>query len=356
LFQIKKNQLYRELRENNPLALQFSSNNYLGLANDELLKEAASDAVKKYGIGSTGSRLISGTHRLHFELEEKIADLKGTEKALVFSTGYAANLGALSAVLGEGDAVYSDRLNHASIIDGIKLSRANKFVYDHCNLTDLEKQLSENHHKYRLNLIVTDSVFSMDGDLAPLKEIVALKNKYNALLFVDEAHAFGIYGPNGQGLAHELGVNNAIDIQMGSLSKAAGCEGGYIAGSAELTNYLTNKSRSFIYSTAPSIPAIAASIKAIELIKDGRLLRQKLFDNVNFLNSRLSPSPSPIFTVKFNTVEETLKTSKCLLENHNILATAIRPPTVETPRLRISTTALHTEQDLEQLVNALKQG
>ncbi len=354
LFSLKKSTLYRALKENSPNSLQFSSNNYLGLANDERLKQAVIDAVNKYGVGSTGSRLITGTHKLHFELEEKLADLKGTEKALVFSTGYAANLGTLSAILDEGDAVYSDQLNHASIIDGIKLSRANKFVYNHCDTEDLERLLKKNAHKYEKNLIITDSVFSMDGDLAPLKQIVELKKKYNALLFVDEAHAFGIYGPSGQGLAHELGVNNEIDIQMGTLSKAAGSEGGYIAGSEELINYLINRSRSFIYSTAPSIPVIAASIKAVEIIKEGHGLRKKLFDNINYLNTELTPSQSPIFTIKFNTIEKTLKVSNELLNRHNIQAVAIRPPTVETPRLRISTTALHTRQELERLVEAIK--
>ncbi|OGI00590.1 MAG: hypothetical protein A2Y25_07535 [Candidatus Melainabacteria bacterium GWF2_37_15] len=353
-FYIEKNNLYRQLKTNNSDAMQFSSNNYLGLAGDERLKEAVIEAVKKYGVGSTGSRLISGTHKLHVELEEKIAELKGTERALVFSTGYTANLGVLSAVLSEQDAVYSDQLNHASIIDGIKLSRANKFIYKHCDIADLEKLLSENHQKYRLNLIITDSIFSMDGDRAPLKEIVELKKKYNALLFVDEAHAFGIYGSNGQGLCHELGINKEVDIQMGTLSKAAGSEGGYIAGSRELIEFLINKSRSFIYSTAPSIPAIAASIKAVEIIKEGHHLRQKLYENINYLNSRLTPSQSPIFSIKFDTVEQTCRVSEQLLEKYNIQATAIRPPTVETPRIRISTTALHTRKELDYLIKSLK--
>ncbi|OGI21717.1 MAG: 8-amino-7-oxononanoate synthase [Candidatus Melainabacteria bacterium RIFOXYA12_FULL_32_12] len=344
--------------------LQMSSNNYLGLAGDERLQEAAIKAIEKYGIGSTGSRLISGTHELHLELEDKIAKFKNTEKALVFSTGYAANLGTIAGLLNENDAVYSDQLNHASIIDGIKLSRANKFIYKHCDISDLEKLISENHQKYRFNVIITDTIFSMDGDRAPLKEIVELKEKYEAILFVDEAHAFGVYGPNGQGLAHEFGINDKVDIQMGTLSKAAGVEGGYIAGKKELINYLIHKSRSFIYSTAPTIPSIAASIKAIEIIKKADNLRDKLYQNINYLRSELNkiqrngniiviPSNSAIFCMRVGDTERTIKFSKKLLEEHQILATAIRPPTVETSRIRLCTMALHRQQDLDYLLEKL---
>lgn len=349
IFHIEKDNLYRQLKINNHKILQFSSNNYLGLANDERIKEAAINAIRKYGVGSTGSRLLSGTHRLHAELEEKIADLKGTEQALVFSTGYAANVGTLSAILTQQDAVYSDRLNHASIIDGIRLSKADKFIYKHCDIEHLEQLLERNSYKYRLNLIVTDSVFSMEGDKAPLKELTKLKNKYNAVLFVDEAHAFGIYGDRGQGLA----CQHDVDIQMGTLSKAAGAEGGYIAGSGDLIEYLINRSRSFIYSTAPSIPVIAASIKAVELIRDGNELRQRLFNNINHLNRSLAPSESPIFYVKFNCIEQTCRVSERLFREHNIMAMAIRPPTVEIPGIRISVTALHTGQELDYLLDAL---
>ena len=372
LDEIKSKNLYREFKPASSKSgsytiykgkqvLQMSSNNYLGLAGDARLEEAAIEAIKKYGIGSTGSRLISGTHELHLELERKIAEFKETESCLVFSTGYAANLGVISALLSEKDAVYSDRLNHASIIDGIKLSRANKFIYKHCDTNDLEKLLSENHYKYRFNVIITDSIFSMNGDRAPLAEIVKLKEKYNAVLFVDEAHAFGVYGSNGQGLGHELGINDKIDIQMGTLSKAAGVSGGYIAGKSELIEYLIHKARSFIYSTAPDIPSIAASIKAVELIKEDKDLRNKLYNNINYLRASLQelenrglieliPSDSAIFCIKVGTTEKTLEFSKKLLEEHNILATAIRPPTVETSRIRLCVNALHTESDLDYLL------
>ncbi len=371
--QIKCSSLYRRLRifssrsgpyvkYNGKKVIQVSSNNYLCLAADPRLQQAVSEAVKKYGVGSTGSRLISGTHELHAQLEEQIAQFKGTERAIVFSSGYNANLGTLSALLGEDDAVYSDELNHASIIDGIRLSRAQKFIYKHCDTAELERLLSENHHKYRLNVIVTDSIFSMDGDRAPLKEIAKLKETYGAVLFVDEAHAFGIYGPNGEGLAHELGIADKIDIQMGTLSKAAGSKGGYIAGSNDLIDYLVNKSRSFIYSTAPAIPSIAASIEAIEIIKKARKLRKKLYKNIDYLKSKLTaqnfnliPSESAIFCIKFDDINETSGVSDQLLEKYNIMASAIRPPTVAIPRIRICTMALHEKADLDYLVESLSE-
>ena len=394
LIQIKTENLYRDFKVLSSKAgasvkykgnkvLQMSSNNYLGLAGDPRITEAVIKAVEKYGVGSTGSRLISGTHKLHTELEEKLAELKETQKAIVFSTGYAANIGAISALLTEKDAVYSDELNHASIIDGIKLAGTNKFIYKHCDTQDLERLLEENHKKYRFNVIITDSVFSMDGDIAPLKEIVSLKEKYNAVLFLDEAHAFGIYGEKGQGLAHELRLNHKIDIQMGTLSKAAGSEGGYICGKSEFIEFLRNKSRSFIFSTAPSIPAIAASIKAVEIIGNDYDLRKRLWKNIEYFSSviaRRCEAPtwqsnehcnldrlprslwslamtkrqqSAIFCIKFEDIEKTLQISQELLEKHHIMASCIRPPTVKTPRIRLCTMALHTKQDLDYVLEKL---
>ena len=362
LIQIKKANLYRDLKiiPNSNKIIQMSSNNYLGLAGDKRLIEASAAAAEKYGVGSTGSRLLSGTQKLHLELEEKIAELKGTEKAIVFSTGYAANLGTITALLSGQDAVYSDELNHASIIDGIRLSGANKFIYKHCDAADLEKLLEENHKKFRLNVIITDSIFSMDGDRAPLKQIVNLKEKYNAVIYLDEAHAFGIYGENGQGLAHELKLNDKIDIQMGTLSKAAGSEGGYIAGKSELTDYLRNKSRSFIFSTALSIPVTAASIKAVEIIGNDFESRKKLLENIDYFKKRLSglsveliPSESAIFCLKFGSIEKTAEISRELLEKYGIAASCVRPPTVKTPRIRFSITALHSKENLDYVLEKI---
>ena len=372
LIEYKTSLLYRKLKTLSPLngayieynekkVLQMSSNNYLGLANDERMKKAVTEAVEKYGIGSTGSRLISGTHRLHTELEEKLAKFKETESAIVFSTGYAANLGTISTLFTREDAVYSDELNHASIIDGIKLSGAAKFIYKHCDMQNLERLLEENHKKYRFNVIITDSIFSMDGDRTPLKEIINLKEKYGTVLYLDEAHAFGVYGEHGQGLAHELGLNNKIDIQMGTLSKAAGSEGGYIAGKAELIDYLKNKARSFVFSTAPSIPSIAASIEAVEIIKKDPALRKRLLENIEHfrkglskLNLEVIPSESAIFCIKLDSIERALQVSEELLEKHNIMASCIRPPTVKTPRIRFCISALHAKEDLDYVLEKLE--
>jgi 8-amino-7-oxononanoate synthase len=371
--QIKCSNLYRRFKVlsacsgayvnyNGRKVLQVSSNNYLGLAGDKRIQKAVIEAVKQYGVGSTGSRLTTGTHELHAKLEEKIAQLKGTESAIVFSSGYDTNVGVLSAILSEHDAVYSDRLNHASIIDGIRLSRADKFVYDHCNMLELERMLRHNKGKYRLNLVVTDSIFSMDGDRAPLEELVQLRAAYGAVLYVDEAHSFGIYGQNGEGLVHELGLSQKIDIQMGTLSKAAGSTGGYIAGNKELIDYLTNSARSFIYSTAPTIPAVAASIKAIELIESEYKLREKLHRNIKYFKKRLKeanldviPSDSAIFCINVATSEAACKISEELLNKYDILAVAIRPPTVPTPRIRLCLMAQHSEDDLDYLVKALSE-
>ncbi|MEI8390161.1 MAG: aminotransferase class I/II-fold pyridoxal phosphate-dependent enzyme [bacterium] len=394
LTQIKIDNLYRDFKvlSSNSGAfveyrgnkvLQMSSNNYLGLAGDPRISEAVIKAVEKYGVGSTGSRLISGTHKLHTELEEKIAELKETEKAIIFSTGYAANVGAISALLTEKDAVYSDELNHASIIDGIKLSRTNKFIYKHRDTQDLERLIEENHKKYRFNVIISDSVFSMDGDIAPLKDIVAIKERYGAVFFLDEAHAFGIYGKKGQGLAHELGLNDKIDIQMGTLSKAAGSEGGYICGKSDIIDYLRNKSRSFVFSTAPSIPSTAASIKAVEVIGSDFGLRKKLWENIDYFRTGLNKiaiasgnpsklphstdchvepltrlaitkqSESAIFCIKFDNIEKTLEFSNELLEKHAIMASCIRPPTVKTPIIRLCTMTLHSKQDLDYVLEKL---
>lgn len=394
LTQIKTDNLYRDFKvlSSNSGAfveyrgnkvLQMSSNNYLGLAGDPRIAEAVIKAVEKYGVGSTGSRLISGTHKLHTELEDMLAELKETEKAIIFSTGYAANVGAISALLTEKDAVYSDELNHASIIDGIKLSRTNKFIYKHRDTQDLERLIEENHKKYRFNVIISDSVFSMDGDIAPLKDIVAIKERYGAVFFLDEAHAFGIYGKKGQGLAHELGLNDKIDIQMGTLSKAAGSEGGYICGKSDIIDYLRNKSRSFVFSTAPSIPSTAASIKAVEVIGSDFGLRKKLWENIDYFRTGLNKiaiasgnpsklqhstdchvepltrlaitkqSESAIFCIKFDNIEKTLEFSNELLEKHAIMASCIRPPTVKTPIIRLCTMTLHSKQDLDYVLEKL---
>lgn len=373
--ELKEKELYRspfcvsgracsEAQIDKKTLIQMNSNNYLGLAGDKRLEAAMIQAASEYGVGATGSRLISGTHRLHQELETKIAELKQTEKALVFATGYMANVGTLSAILSENDAVYSDELNHASIIDGIKLSRASKFIYRHNDVSHLEELLAQNSKNYRFNMIVTDTVFSMDGDRAKLKEIVELKKAYNTVLYIDEAHAFGVYGSNGEGLAHELGISGDVDIQMGTLSKAAGSEGGYIACKAVLAEFILNKARSFVFSTAPAMPAIAASIAAVQTIRDDVELRAKLQGNIQYFKTflkevseksyvELIPSESAIFCLNVGDNKKTLEFSSLLYKKYGIWATAIRPPTVKTSRIRFCVNALHSHEQLKYVAESV---
>ncbi len=228
--------------------LMLSSNSYLGLCDDPRLKQAAVDAMEKYGVGSGGSRLTTGSYEIHQQLEKEIAAFKGTEAALVFNTGYMANVGVISAIAGRDWVIFSDRLNHASIIDGCRLSGAQVVVYKHGDSTDLEEK-AQNHQGKR-SLIVTDGLFSVDGDIAPLPEIVSVAKKHKMLLMVDDAHATGVLGKSGKGTAEHFGLQNAVDVQMGTLSKALASEGGFIAGSRDLIDYLVNKARSFIFSTA----------------------------------------------------------------------------------------------------------
>src|SRR5450432_1287946 len=273
--------------------LNFSSNDYLGLANHPALKEAAIEAVKKFGAGAGASRLICGSLAPFHELEENLAAFKKTEAALTFSTGYAAAAGTICALLGKDDIIIIDKLVHACIVDAARLSGAKLRVFDHNDLNDLEKilkwsssfSLSGNTLKRELQprvLIVTESIFSMDGDSAPLREIVALKEKYGAWLMVDEAHATGLYGKNRRGLAEELGVSNQVEIQMGTLGKALGASGGYICGSRALIDFLVNRARSFIFSTAPVPAAAAASIAGIGFVQstEGETRRDQLWRHV----------------------------------------------------------------------------
>ncbi len=229
--------------------LLFSSNNYLGLANHPRLKKASQEAIERYGVGAGASRLISGTMELHTRLEERIARFKGRESAILFSSGYLANLGVITSLVGRDDVVIVDRLNHASIIDAARLSLAKLLVYSHRDMSKLEGVL-ERCQVYKRRLIVTDSIFSMDGDLAPLPEIVSLAKKYGAFVMIDEAHATGVLGEKGRGAEEHFGLEGKIDIVMGTLSKAIGSLGGFVTGSQKLIEYLKNRARSFIYTTA----------------------------------------------------------------------------------------------------------
>ena len=338
----------------------FSSNDYLGLAAHPALAEAMSRAASRWGGGSTASRLICGTTAEHADLEEELAAVKGTEAALVFSSGVAAATGTIPALVRRGDVVILDKLAHACLIDGARASGAKMRVFPHNDLEKLESHLKwalETHPSGKI-LIVTESVFSMDGDLAPLKEIVELKEKHGALLFLDEAHAVGVRGAGAQGLAGELGLGDRIEIQMGTLGKALGVSGGYIAGSRTLVDFLINKARSFVFSTAPS-PAVAAACRAALRIvhsQEGDVLRARLRENLRCLSAGLNMGelPSAIVPLIRGSEESALAEAGRLLES-GFFVPAIRYPTVprNTARLRITVSAAHSAKQIQALCKAL---
>jgi 8-amino-7-oxononanoate synthase len=345
--------------------LNFSSNDYLGLANEPALKEAAIKAVERYGAGAGASRLICGSLAPHQELDETLAAFKGTEAALSFSTGYAAALGAICALLGKDDSLILDKLVHACIVDAARLCGAKLRVFGHNDLNDLEAKLKWASEKARgqeaRTLIVTESVFSMDGDHAPLREMVGLKEQYGAWLMMDEAHATGLYGARRRGLAEELGVSDRIEVQMGTLGKALGAAGGYICGSRPLIDYLINRARTFLFSTAPVPAAAAAATAGIRFVESsaGEERRSKLWQLVSALASTLNPQPStpPSAIIPILIGEEGKAVeAAAVLRERGIFIPAIRYPTVARgqARLRLTLSAAHTQADLAQLLAALK--
>ncbi|MDF2377503.1 MAG: 8-amino-7-oxononanoate synthase [Verrucomicrobiales bacterium] len=336
--------------------LNFSSNDYLGLANSDALKSAFQRHIETYGAGSGASRLICGTMAPHLELEEKMASLKRSEAALTFSSGFATATGILPALCGKDDYLILDKLCHASLIDGARLSGVTMRIYPHNDLSKLRDHLlwatSKATDQSRI-VIVTESVFSMDGDRAPLAEIVTLKEEFDALLLLDEAHAFGTIGPQGRGLAAELQLESRVDLQMGTFSKAVGLSGGYVCASRALIDLLINRARSFIYSTAPP-PALAATISdALDLITgdEGTRRREALWKNIHLFSP---DAESAIFPQVMGENDAALHASQVLLEE-GFLVPAIRYPTVPrgTARLRFTLSASHRQEDVTALKNAL---
>lgn len=342
--------------------LLLCSNNYLGLADHPKLKEAAIRAVERYGTGSGASRLVSGTMDLHAELERRIALFKGTEEALLFNSGYAANTGIISALVGRGDTVFSDRLNHASIVDGCLLSRAKFVRYPHNDMVALRRLLQESAPAGR-RLIVSDGVFSMDGDLAPLAELVALKREFGALLMVDDAHGTGVLGATGRGSAEVAGVMTDVDIHMGTLGKGLGGFGAYAASSREVVSYLINKARSFIFSTSLPPAVLGAALAAFDIAasQEGAMLRSALQRNTSLFRTALEQagfdtmgSATQIVPLFVGEAVPTMTFSKRLLEA-GVFVQGIRPPTVPAGscRLRCTLMATHTEEDLAEAVAAI---
>jgi 8-amino-7-oxononanoate synthase len=343
--------------------LLLCGNNYLGLSADSRVVEAVRRALACYGLGSGASRLISGTMSLHRLLEEKLAAFKGTEAALLFSTGYMANLGILGALTGPQDVIFSDALNHASIIDGCRLSRASVRVYPHKDMDCLEKMLRE-ETGFQRRFIVTDTLFSMDGDLAPLPALVGLASRYSAYLIVDEAHATGTLGPGGCGAVEHFGLRGRVSVIMGTLSKALGAFGAFVAGDRVLTDYLVNVCRPFIFTTALP-PALAAGVlTALEILRENPVMVDRLQENQRFFRDGLQglgfntgASESHIIPVIIGEEKRTMAFCKRLLQDHDVYVQGIRPPTVPpgTSRLRITLMSTHRREQLERALESMGQ-
>ncbi len=351
--------------------LNFGSNDYLGLAGDDCLIAAAMAATQEYGTGTTGSRLVSGHRALHSELEQAIAALKQTEAALVFSSGYLANLSTVSALVNARDLILADEYNHASLKNGAILSKATVIEYRHCSMQHLKQILVEQRHHYRRCLILTDSVFSMDGDLCPLPNLLDLADGYRAMVVIDEAHATGVIGATGAGSTEHFGCIGRPLIQIGTLSKALGSLGGFVAGSAALIDFLRNRATGWIYTTGLSPADTAAALAAIRVLHQEPIRRDRLWQNITHLKQQLmamdwgqcareAPSQKPYLPSDSAIVCLPVKSAKTVLElgrslqHAGVFVGSIRPPTVPTSRLRLCVMATHTPQQIDYLVNCLQ--
>ncbi|HIK44229.1 MAG TPA: 8-amino-7-oxononanoate synthase [Leptolyngbyaceae cyanobacterium M65_K2018_010] len=349
--------------------VNFASNDYLGLASDPRLAEAAIAAIRTYGTGSTGSRLLSGHRELHQQLERAIAALKGSEDALVFSSGYLANLGTIAALVGTPDLILGDQYNHSSLRSGAQVSGAKVLDYRHRDVAHLRDLLETHRDRHRRCLITTDSVFSMDGDLCPLTAILNLADTYEAMVLVDEAHGTGVFGERGSGVVEHLGCSGRPLVPVGTLSKALGSLGGYVAGSQPLIDFLRNRAPGWIYTTALSPADTAAALAAVQVVQQEPQRRQALWANVNYLNQSLNqalevssgprshlkqlPSESPIMCLEGASAVSVMEASRQLQEL-GLWVSAVRPPTVPTSRLRITLMATHQTTHLDRLVTGLQ--
>jgi 8-amino-7-oxononanoate synthase len=340
--------------------INFSSNDYLGLASDAKLRQAAIAAVNEFGVGAGASRLISGTQSPHLRLEKALAEWKGTQAALCFSSGYAAAVGTLPALVSKSDLVVLDKLCHASLIDGAKLSGAILRVFPHNHLGKLESHLEWARHEHPGSriIVVTESVFSMDGDRAPLRDLIDLKKRFGALLFLDEAHAVGVIGPNGRGLAAKENVAADVDVQMGTLSKALGVSGGYVCGSSSLVEWLINRARSFIFSTAPPPALAAAALAALDFLSSpqGEERRRRLWRNIDLLGDALSTKPASAIVPWIVGDEQAALDLSRNLQEKGFFVPAIRYPTVAkgAARLRVTVSAAHEEEQIRSLAAAIR--
>ncbi len=341
-------------------ALNFCSNNYLGLANHPKLVAAAKVAMDKYGVGPAAVRTIAGTMDIHVELDRRLADFKGVEAAITFQSGFAANLGVIPALVGKEDVVFSDRLNHASIIDGCRLSRAKIIAYEHCDETDLEQQLKDHRGTYRRALVVTDGVFSMDGDIAPLDKIYAVTQNFDAVLMVDDAHGEGVLGKGGRGIVDHFDLHGMVDIEIGTMSKAFGVMGGVAAGDAKVVEWLQQRGRPFLFSSAMTVPDVAACLASLELLEESTELVDRLWANTKMFKDELKKmgfdigkSATPITPVMLGEAQLAQEFSRELF-SAGVFAMAIGYPTVPkgAARIRVMISAAHSTNDLEEGLEA----
>jgi glycine C-acetyltransferase len=335
--------------------LNFCSNNYLGLANHPVIREAAQKAINQRGVGPGAVRTIAGTLDLHVELDRRLAAFKGVEAAISFQSGFTANLGVIPALVGKEDAIFSDELNHASIIDGCRLSGAKVIRYKHTDPADLEKKLKEQRSQFRHTLVVTDGVFSMDGDIAPLDKIYEVTRNFDAILMVDDAHGEGVLGKGGRGIVDHYGLHGKVDVEVGTLSKAFGVVGGVAAGNGKLVEWLHQRGRPFLFSSAMTVPDVAACLAAIDLLEESTELVDKLWANTEMFKSEMKKlgfdtgkSATPITPVMLGEAKLAQDFSRALFEA-GIFAMAIGFPTVPrgTARIRVMISAAHEAEDLE---------
>ena len=366
---LKENNLYRTqdivenmdgefVEVNNKKYLMLSSNSYLGLTqNKEVVKEGIK-ALKKYGSGTGGSRLICGNYDLHAQLENSISKFKGCDDTILFNSGYCANLGTLSSIFNENDVIFSDELNHASIIDGCRLSKARTIIYKHNDMADLDKKI--NSVSYDKGVVVSDAVFSMDGDILKLDDFLEISKKYGLLSYVDEAHSTGVLGESGRGICEYYKTEVHPDFLMGTLSKAIGAEGGYITGKKDIIDYLRNKARSYVFSTSLSSAVISCAIKSFEILEQNPKLVRKLHSNIDYFNECLQKqnikahSKTPIFSILIGDERRALEVAQKLFDD-GYFVRAIRYPTVRIrqARLRITLTAIHTKKELKKFSEKL---
>jgi glycine C-acetyltransferase len=340
--------------------LNFCSNNYLGLANDPRIAEAARNAITKLGVGPAAVRSIAGTMDLHIQLEERLAAFKGVEAAITFQSGFNANTGCIPALVGRGDVIFSDELNHASIIDGSRLSRAQIVRYAHCNVEDLKRALDENRSKFKRALVITDGVFSMDGDVAPLDEIYAVTQGYNVVLMVDDAHGEGVLGNGGRGIVDHYGLHGKVDVEIGTLSKAFGVVGGIVSGDPLIVEWLRQRGRPFLFSSAMTVPDVAACLAAVDILEESTELVDKLWENTRYFKEEMrslgfdtGESATPITPVMLGEASLAQEFSRELFKAR-VFGMSIGFPTVPRgkARIRVMISAAHEREDLNQGLEA----